>query len=236
MLSQPPRLAEPDSSCSAACKLHRAGWEGRFGWGGVKPSCKHLHLPEPARKPPGPSGGGSACSWGGKERELEFAEGEGRDFPAGAIASGAPKLEQGDASALSPAHQPGGCTTQTDGAKAPRPAGSHQGPEQERGREAPHPHRQTQQLVALGRLPQFGFSAQPGCGRDAPGATPPWGQHGCDSRGFVTAAVQCQGRAAWPGKRVHGAGSKTRNQTPNTPPQAHKLPWKLGNSLQSSDS
>lgn len=65
MLSQPPRLAEPDSSCSAACKLHRAGWEGRFGWGGVKPSCKHLHLPEPARKPPGPSGGGSACSWGG---------------------------------------------------------------------------------------------------------------------------------------------------------------------------
>jgi len=38
-LSRPPWLAEPDSSCSAACKLHRAGWEGRFGWGGVKPHC-----------------------------------------------------------------------------------------------------------------------------------------------------------------------------------------------------
>lgn len=62
MLPQPLRLAEPDSSCSAACKLHGAGWEGHFGWGGVKPSCKHLHLLQPGSETPGPCGA-ELCQW-----------------------------------------------------------------------------------------------------------------------------------------------------------------------------
>lgn len=83
MLSQPPRLAEPDSSCSAACKLHRAGWEGRFGWGGVKPSCKHLHLPEPAWKPPRSLQWGLCLQLGGRGTGAGVCRGRGQRFPSG---------------------------------------------------------------------------------------------------------------------------------------------------------
>lgn len=106
-------LSRPAEPCSSTAP----GGEGRFGWGGVNPCCKHLHPPHTkAFCSEGHAGlpQGSACSrrvrnGGDDHARVLPREGEGRALPGGCYSRQiSPAMWSRAMLDVSPAHQQGG--------------------------------------------------------------------------------------------------------------------------------